>query len=1255
MKSSKIHLAAKTIFNAILLSACLLPSIQSLSNTEKLTLSTSAVFSNLTGTIWVETDGNGTYNGEPGPSGVLVYLYDNEEDTIISQSITIAGKYEFNNLPEGKYYMRIDQSAFEFGGSLFGKRSCLGTSDANDMVDNDDNGTDTTPNDVLCSPFNLTDSDPMSNVSIEYIDFCFFSSCDEPNPLAVPSCEDILPQDIICDVSGLDNLCAIMPTDSSAGNQPIPLCDGFNMSENITWLAFVASDGSYSINISPIDCTFGGFGQQGIQVGIYTDCTFSEAVFCSDVCTTDPISIGGSLLNPGQEYYIYINGCDGNVCSYVVDINGSPTIPSLEPEDVCIFSDGSFQCEDIEYCTDDNIIFQGQGLSLSGEFTWSITTINGDLYLGDSIVTTEENTLILNIPTEGTYNVCLTDVVGGCIDQAWSGAVCREVTTSSLIPMQMDEDFGEFFICEGEFEDFSINEFAAEDPNGDGDSGWNTTIPDYMLGINMGTVSTEGCSYDQQFTLTELPPNLVEDVLISVCEEDLPIQIDAIQISVFSFAGSQTFVLENFLLQNSTDVNGCDSIINLTVEKLNIFQGALLDPICTTDGIVLEFDYIDDLSTDASFITYLWKDPQGNTLPNGANPQTVTAPFESGNGEYTLEVSINKNGVTCIYPYSAFVFIADFLPSTPSISGPDIVCAGENVSVYTVEQQEDETTFIWSFPNDVASASITGSASDTLTIDWTNSGGGEITATAQNNCGQSNPNTFNVQVIPMTTPNFTLDTSICVEDPIIIDFIGSNFNIADFNWDFDGGTILSGTGMGPYEISWDSSGEKTVSLFTKDINGCISETTTKSISVKFPLEPTAVTCNPSVGEIEFTWEIPLMVSGFEVNVISGQTGGVFTANSFTISGLGEGESVTIELLTMPEDPICGEFVSTLITCVSLTCIPPEIELSADPSAVCVDGDNISITATIVSGEPGVGTFTGPGIIDATSGIFDPSMANIGINTILYTYTSDIADCVGSKTISIEVFDLPIASFVQDVDTMCITDELNLTYDGTPNTESITWVFDGGIGSGLLTNQEVTFDSPGLKTISLQVIKDGCTSDVFSSSVLVEPEIEAVNIFCDTVGVDFAIFSWNNIDGVSLFEVQIDNNPPFFTPNTTITVDELNADQTVTLRVTSLSSTTCPGSTSTVMCTTMMSVGIEDDLLSEIHIYPNPTQGLLFLEGIDGQNLTFELYSILGNVVLDGKIIGETINLSLVPAGVYMLKITDKNANRFKDFKIIKGR
>ncbi len=68
------------------------------------------------------------------------------------------------------------------------------------------------------------------------------------------------------------------------------------------------------------------------------------------------------------------------------------------------------------------------------------------------------------------------------------------------------------------------------------------------------------------------------------------------------------------------------------------------------------------------------------------------------------------------------------------------------------------------------------------------------------------------------------------------------------------------------------------------------------------------------------------------------------------------------------------------------------------------------------GTPAGGTFTGPGYSQA-NGQFNPSQANIGVNTITYTYT-DANGCTQSATVDIVVNQSPAINITASADTIC---------------------------------------------------------------------------------------------------------------------------------------------------------------------------------------------------------------------------------------------
>ncbi|MFC2110912.1 T9SS type A sorting domain-containing protein, partial [Bacteroidota bacterium] len=90
--------------------------------------------------------------------------------------------------------------------------------------------------------------------------------------------------------------------------------------------------------------------------------------------------------------------------------------------------------------------------------------------------------------------------------------------------------------------------------------------------------------------------------------------------------------------------------------------------------------------------------------------------------------------------------------------------------------------------------------------------------------GCTNSDTENIRVVSTPVSNFTLPSDVCLSDTALITFQGTVGTSANFVWNFDYGVINSGSGSGPYQVSWDTSGIKQLSLMVTD-SGCASSTT----------------------------------------------------------------------------------------------------------------------------------------------------------------------------------------------------------------------------------------------------------------------------------------------------------------------------------------------------------------------------------------------------------------------------------------------
>ncbi|MEM9544765.1 MAG: SdrD B-like domain-containing protein [Bacteroidota bacterium] len=1142
----------------------------------------------ITGIIWLEDDGGNFLNdaGELGPSNIFVELIRASDLAKIDDNTTNLGQYEFLGIPPGEYFIQYDVT----GTTLENATPCPGEQDPNDMVDSDDNGPDTAPIVQSGAFMALSNCDPNTPPEINYVDFCYFISCSEENDFAATACDNIAPIDIICEINTLSTFCNIMPTGNSPGNQPNPtLCPGGGAPHNISWFAFVAYGGNYSVTVTPTGCTGSTTGQEGVQIGLYTDCTFTETIYCNPNCSEAPVTFNsdGSApnqtgpLEEGQVYYFFIDGCSSSVCSYEVSIDGFPQAPDLSPDDMCINDNGTLVCDDASYCPDADVIFEATGINLTVDFTWSITTLNGGPFTGDANPMTEEEMLTLNFENEGLYRVCLDVIDNGC--QVWNQSICRDITIAGID----DEEFDPETVCMEDLMSFdpSVLEDADAvdpmDPNGDGTSGWQGPTSGFTFGTNNFMVTTDdGCMYEQEFELMMHPVSDDGEVDMTICREELPFMIDQLELTDLSFAGTLIFDLEDYLLQNSVDQNGCDSVIDINVELLDVIGGDFIMPLtCIPEGIIMTWDNPPGLSTDESFWTLVWTDPMGNVLPddvwNTMDPKDNLAPVGIGSGTYTLTITIEKNGVTCMFDYAIDINFDDFLPPTPTIANPGLnVCEADSIVVYAATDFGDAFDFTWDWPNDVASGVVSGPLDDTLTVNWSGSLGGEITLIGINGCGEAQAVPIMINVIPQPTPSFDFVNEVCVDSCTTIVFPGDISNIDVFNWDFDGGTennSTGGTGPGPHCVSWSDPGEKTISLSYVDNSGCLSLITVETVNVIEPLEPPVPTCTSQLGEVTFMWNIiaGTMEEDYSVEVTTGQTTGSISGNTYTVTGLGVNEQVDITI-TIQTNDACVE-ITTTATCIAQDCVPPIVSVSApgDVTSYCLDGtdQSFNLIENIPMGVSGTGVFSGMGIIDTLLGTFNPDSAQVGNNSINYIYNTDDG-CTAAAQITIEVLETPVPSFTSNVDTICITDQFELTYDGDPGINTFTWDFgpDATPVNQAGPTPTVSYSTPGDKTIRLFVERDGCESESIEISLFVQPELDELIITCEDQQIDMVEFGWNAVAGAELYEVSINGGTPFLTNMTSHLETGLNPNDIVTIQVTVLSNSRCPGDTDTQECT-----------------------------------------------------------------------------------------
>lgn len=165
---------------------------------------------------------------------------------------------------------------------------------------------------------------------------------------------------------------------------------------------------------------------------------------------------------------------------------------------------------------------------------------------------------------------------------------------------------------------------------------------------------------------------------------------------------------------------------------------------------------------------------------------------------------------------------------------------------------------------------------------------------------------------------------------------------------------------------------------------------------------------------------------------------------------------------------------------------PILNFPSIPSK-CVNASVSSIAlATVTNNTNGTGVYSGNGV--NSSGMFDPSVAGVGLHTIKYVFIS-AGGCTDSVTQTVNVFAKPTANFnvtnnICQRDSILITNSSNITA-GNIN----TWNWNFGDASSLSLNNGNAFyknySNGGNYNIKLVVISDsGCVSDTAIQQVVI---------------------------------------------------------------------------------------------------------------------------------------------------------------------------
>ncbi len=815
----------------------------------------------------------------------------------------------------------------------------------------------------------------------------------------------------MCDVVNLDgigeNTTVSLPNVDMGDGAPEHICNGDGQIDNPVWYVFIAGSSTIDISIFPYNCTTvidnSGKKFSGLQAAIYDGCGAFNVLDCStdSIVAPNSINLHSDAFICGESYYLALDGYSGSVCDYRIEVNAGtnlfelPALDSISFEmDVCspydllcagievpftLWESNNGTCGDFSSTEDLYYLWE---ISSSSDYPTGIHPEHNSGQVDFKFSNPGTYTITCNVYTIGDTPSIPGTSLGYC-DKA-SGIVSKTITIVDSQPI--DEVFDDIILCEGKLplhRDSVVLYTSGQDPNGDGIIGWlGGHIMSPGVAVYHDTIDC-GCIYTQSINIIEIekPDTTVIDTVI--CASGIgPFIVEGIEVS------------ENLDTTFSTNsLYGCDSLINIKVLFIDITGD--LEIIDCTDSVQIEFTNESIIPSAYDDLIFRWEDASGNEVIDlNPNDRILKVVDE---GMYSLYITMEVGGENCEIYIGDIMVDYSLINTTPSpVNWPTSICTGISSVDFEVDGSSSGVTYNWTFPTGVLE--ISGQGTSKITLNWGNSAGGEVCVNSTNLCGTSDAFCQTISLEDLPDVAFDIIDTLCIDDEALLSYTGDTNHSYNYIWNFSGAVFdnIGTSDVGPYNLGWESAGEKTISLVLS--NGvCSTERKEKKVYVLDKLAEPELICDSQDDKLIVSWDSNPMVSNYHVELISGLSGTV-VGNSYEVIASHLGDSVRIAVYGETAG-YCNQTYTDTITCYYEACPEVELLLAADQIEFCGEFNDLVALQVVVNGDnSGSGAWSGLGLVDDEH--FQPNMMKEGDNYLYYYY--NIGECNYVDSILIEV-------------------------------------------------------------------------------------------------------------------------------------------------------------------------------------------------------------------------------------------------------------
>ncbi|MCX6267850.1 MAG: PKD domain-containing protein, partial [Bacteroidetes bacterium] len=501
--------------------------------------------------------------------------------------------------------------------------------------------------------------------------------------------------------------------------------------------------------------------------------------------------------------------------------------------------------------------------------------------------------------------------------------------------------------------------------------------------------------------------------------------------------------------------------------------------------------------TETGMTEYTWTAP-GGAITSGAGTNVITVTWNSPN-VYQLTVTYkNIHGCQAAAPVSKTVTV-NSLPN-PTISGPNEGCKGVTQTYTTQAGMSD---YNWSVS--AGGMLSMGPWTNIVTVLWTTSGAQSVSVNySQAGCPASSSFLYDVTVYDPPVPIISGPADVCIGAPGIV--YSTESGMTEYSWSIIGGVFLSGESTSSVNVSWNTTGTRTICVNYTNSHGCAAASPTcYSVTVNpLPAPTISGPLTPCAGSTGNGYSTQTGMAGYNWLISSGGliTGGVGT-NAITVDWTTDGlKTVSVNYT--------NSFSCTLPSAYSIdvNVIPIPVG-SATPSSLMVC-NNQSFTIALNSDQGNATTYswsasfptTLVGISNGNGSPVSTSYKNIG-NTpevVRFTVIPTFNGCTGSPFYC-DVTVNPVPQVANTILTQTIssgssTSTVVLTSTASGGTTGFSWT---GINSPNPPPSIPTYISPGTGDLPVQPL----TNVTFSPATLTYTITPTIN-GCSGPSKDYVI-------------------------------------------------------------------------------------------------------------------------------------------------------